>query len=198
MQVEYIFSDKTGTLTCNEMELMKCCVDGQVGRPPQHAGAGGDHRMDRHKNWLRFAYDSAFLRSHDLHPHPYRLLLLAHLMIDLGVGGRCAVGRHPHRHTPVVGALAVLSLYQPPLAVATLTAPRSHAGVLQVWGDGKPLSLGCALQAGAAVVGAAPQLPAHPGAVDVIELTTEPVEVSDDWVAVPRELHTLRPNSRAF
>jgi hypothetical protein len=67
-----------------------------------------------------------------------------------------------------------------------------------VWGDGKPLSLGCALQAGAAVVGAAPQLPAHPGAVDVIELTTEPVEVSDDWVAVPRELHTLRPNSRAF
>ncbi len=29
-QVEYVFSDKTGTLTSNEMELMKCCVNGSV------------------------------------------------------------------------------------------------------------------------------------------------------------------------
>ena len=29
-QVEYVFSDKTGTLTSNEMELMKACVDTEV------------------------------------------------------------------------------------------------------------------------------------------------------------------------
>jgi hypothetical protein len=33
--------------------------------------AGGDHGMDHHQNWLRFPYDSTFLRSHYLHPHPY-------------------------------------------------------------------------------------------------------------------------------
>ena len=29
-QIEYIFSDKTGTLTRNQMDFMKCCVAGQV------------------------------------------------------------------------------------------------------------------------------------------------------------------------
>lgn len=29
-QIEYIFSDKTGTLTCNSMEFMKCCIRGTV------------------------------------------------------------------------------------------------------------------------------------------------------------------------
>eukprot|EP01047_Picozoa_sp_COSAG01_P070335 COSAG01_NODE_10630_length_2116_cov_17.950421_3_plen_86_part_00 len=27
--------------------------------------------MDRHQNWLGFPYDSTFVRSHDLHPHPH-------------------------------------------------------------------------------------------------------------------------------
>lgn len=29
-QIEFIFSDKTGTLTCNEMEFKKCSVNGIV------------------------------------------------------------------------------------------------------------------------------------------------------------------------
>jgi hypothetical protein len=37
-----------------------------------HTGAGEDHGIDHDKNWLRFPYDSTFLRSHYLHPHPYR------------------------------------------------------------------------------------------------------------------------------
>jgi hypothetical protein len=38
---------------------------------PQPAARGGDDRIDRHNNWLRFPCDSTFVRSHDLHPHPY-------------------------------------------------------------------------------------------------------------------------------
>jgi MFS family permease len=33
-------------------------------------GAGGDNGIDHTKNWLRVPYDSTFLRSHYLHPHP--------------------------------------------------------------------------------------------------------------------------------
>jgi hypothetical protein len=33
-------------------------------------GGGEDNGIDRNKNWLRFPYDSTFLRSHSLHPHP--------------------------------------------------------------------------------------------------------------------------------
>jgi hypothetical protein len=36
-------------------------------------GAGGDHGIDYTQNWLRFPYDSTFLRSHHLHLHPYML-----------------------------------------------------------------------------------------------------------------------------
>jgi hypothetical protein len=32
--------------------------------------AGEDNGIDHNKNWLRFPYDSTFLRSHYLHPHP--------------------------------------------------------------------------------------------------------------------------------
>eukprot|EP01047_Picozoa_sp_COSAG01_P030275 COSAG01_NODE_2106_length_8416_cov_47.839485_18_plen_116_part_00 len=34
------------------------------------AGAGEDHGIDHGKTWLRFPYDSTFLRSHYLQPHP--------------------------------------------------------------------------------------------------------------------------------
>jgi hypothetical protein len=38
-----------------------------------HTGAGEDNGIDHNQNWLRFPYDSTFLRSHYLHPHPYAL-----------------------------------------------------------------------------------------------------------------------------
>ena len=39
MQVEYVFTDKTGTLTENNMEFIECCVDGHVYVP--HAVCNG-------------------------------------------------------------------------------------------------------------------------------------------------------------
>ena len=38
-QVEYVFTDKTGTLTENNMEFIECCVDGNVYVP--HAICNG-------------------------------------------------------------------------------------------------------------------------------------------------------------
>jgi hypothetical protein len=37
---------------------------------PNYTGAGEDTGIDHNKIWLRFPYDSTFLRSHSLHPHP--------------------------------------------------------------------------------------------------------------------------------
>lgn len=39
IQVEYVFTDKTGTLTENNMEFIECCVDGNVYIP--HAICNG-------------------------------------------------------------------------------------------------------------------------------------------------------------
>jgi hypothetical protein len=36
-------------------------------------GAGEDNGIDHNKHWLRFPYDSTFLRSHYLHPNPYHV-----------------------------------------------------------------------------------------------------------------------------
>jgi hypothetical protein len=38
-----------------------------------YTGAGEDNEIDHDKNWLRFPYDSTFVRSHYLHPHPYSI-----------------------------------------------------------------------------------------------------------------------------
>uniref|UniRef100_A0A8B9M077 Phospholipid-transporting ATPase n=1 Tax=Astyanax mexicanus TaxID=7994 RepID=A0A8B9M077_ASTMX len=47
-QVEYVFTDKTGTLTENNMEFIECCVDGHVYLPVDLCGGlsvcfGGEH-----------------------------------------------------------------------------------------------------------------------------------------------------------
>ena len=41
----------------------------------ESTGAAGDHEIGHDKNLLRFPYVSIFLRSHDLHLHPYRPIL---------------------------------------------------------------------------------------------------------------------------
>jgi|EP01047_Picozoa_sp_COSAG01_P014528 hypothetical protein len=41
-------------------------------RTPTTTGAGADNGMDHDQNGLRFPYDSTLLRSHYLHPPPYR------------------------------------------------------------------------------------------------------------------------------
>eukprot|EP01047_Picozoa_sp_COSAG01_P035399 COSAG01_NODE_2713_length_7209_cov_5.300844_1_plen_399_part_00 len=63
----------------------------------ESTGAGEDSGIDHNKNLLRFPYDSTFLRSHYLHPHPYvhpgRLIGGARGVCVGGVGGRANVAR---------------------------------------------------------------------------------------------------------
>jgi phospholipid-transporting ATPase len=51
-QVEFIFSDKTGTLTCNEMEFKKCSVQGKVYKVPDIEITGKDKVTSRLKTEL--------------------------------------------------------------------------------------------------------------------------------------------------
>uniref|UniRef100_A0A669BIQ5 Phospholipid-transporting ATPase n=1 Tax=Oreochromis niloticus TaxID=8128 RepID=A0A669BIQ5_ORENI len=46
-QVEYVFTDKTGTLTENNMEFIECCVDGHVYVP--HAICNGQVKRSEHE-----------------------------------------------------------------------------------------------------------------------------------------------------
>lgn len=51
-QVEYVFTDKTGTLTENNMEFIECCVDGHVYVP--HVICNG--QVKTWLTWLTFLY----------------------------------------------------------------------------------------------------------------------------------------------
>uniref|UniRef100_A0A669CH75 Phospholipid-transporting ATPase n=1 Tax=Oreochromis niloticus TaxID=8128 RepID=A0A669CH75_ORENI len=48
-QVEYVFTDKTGTLTENNMEFIECCVDGHVYVPHEIPRVVQNHFNDEHE-----------------------------------------------------------------------------------------------------------------------------------------------------
>lgn len=74
-QVQYIFSDKTGTLTQNVMRFKRCSVDGIVfGAPVRKARPGADAQEDAGTSF-----------------HPLRQLLVGHINVD-GTGTRVEAG----------------------------------------------------------------------------------------------------------
>jgi len=59
-QIEYVFSDKTGTLTCNEMEF-RCCTIGGVA----YAETVDDSKRDGENGWRTFAELKEKLAGHN-------------------------------------------------------------------------------------------------------------------------------------
>jgi hypothetical protein len=59
-----------------------------------HTGAGEDNGVDHNNNGLRFPYDSTFLRSQYLHPHPY-------------ISATAAPHHHSVHHCRAIGPIAL-------------------------------------------------------------------------------------------
>ena len=58
-QVQFVFSDKTGTLTCNKMEFMQCLVNGTVWGRYGNYGTGDEPTLDDTLNKIKNNKDSA-------------------------------------------------------------------------------------------------------------------------------------------
>jgi phospholipid-transporting ATPase len=74
-QVEYIFSDKTGTLTCNQMEFKYCIIGNALyGRHEPVALAGGkSSRVETHANNLATVHPDQMKKPDPTAPHQHSI-----------------------------------------------------------------------------------------------------------------------------
>ncbi|PRP88866.1 hypothetical protein PROFUN_00334 [Planoprotostelium fungivorum] len=70
-QIDFIFSDKTGTLTSNEMELQKCTIDGKIYTLYEPVTVDGEESQETIKN----TFQSATLGDLELEEHAKSTLL---------------------------------------------------------------------------------------------------------------------------
>lgn len=64
-QIEYVFSDKTGTLTCNEMEFRCCSIGGVAYADTVDENRRGDGEEGKENGWKTFAEMRAFLEENN-------------------------------------------------------------------------------------------------------------------------------------
>ncbi|NXT64577.1 AT8B2 ATPase, partial [Chaetops frenatus] len=150
-QVEYIFSDKTGTLTQNIMVFSKCSVNGhsygdvqdmlghkaELGERPEPVDFSFNPLADpRFQFWDPSLLEAVKLG--DLHVHEFfRLLSLCHtVMSEEKSEGRCGAGSVPVGHktlslTPVLSTGELLYKAQSPDEGALVTAARNFGFVFR-------------------------------------------------------------------
>lgn len=79
-QVEYVFTDKTGTLTENNMEFIECCVDGYVYVP--HAICNGQVITGRTVIMVIWAFSNWFKITESKLFYNFVLVFFSHFSMD--------------------------------------------------------------------------------------------------------------------